>query len=187
MPFSAALSTAANADRALDEVCTNSRSSLAEKPDLAFAFFSAHHAGAAERIAAAVAERLGPRCLLGCVAEAVIGGDKEVEEGPALSLWLGRWPGGVALEPFHAVLERTSEGPSLLGLPDGLVGRLRRLGGAPAGRSVHVPGRPVPATDEREQSRPAGAGRHGQRHARPRRVPAVVQRRGPRRRAPSAC
>ncbi len=122
MPFSAALSTAAKIDRALEEVCTNSRSSLPEKPDLAFAFFSAHHAAAAERIAAAVVERLAPRCLLGCVAEAVIGGDREVEDAPALSLWLGRWPGGVALEPFHAVLERTSEGPSLLGLPDGLVG-----------------------------------------------------------------
>ena len=122
MPFSAALSTAAKIDRALEEVCANSRSSLPEKPDLAFAFFSAHHAAAAERIAAAVAERLAPRCLLGCVAEAVIGGDREVEDAPALSLWLGRWPGGVALEPFHAVLERTSEGPSLLGLPDGLVG-----------------------------------------------------------------
>ena len=122
MPFSAALSTAAKIDRALEEVCTHSRSALPGKPDLAFAFFSPHHAAAAERIAAAVAERLAPRCLLGCVAEAVIGGDREMEEGPALSLWLGRWPGGVALEPFHAVLERTSEGPSLLGLPDGLVG-----------------------------------------------------------------
>ena len=122
MPFSAALSTAAKIDRALEEVCTYSRSTLPGKPDLAFAFFSPHHAAAAERIAAAVAERLAPRCLLGCVAEAVIGGDREVEEGPALSLWLGRWPGGVTLEPFHAVLERTSEGPSLLGLPDGLVG-----------------------------------------------------------------
>src|SRR5205807_9792034 len=69
-----------------------------------------------------LAERLAPRCLLGCVAESVIGGGREVEDAPALSLWLGRWERPVALEPFHAVLERTSEGPSLLGLPDGLVG-----------------------------------------------------------------
>ena len=98
---------------------------------------------------------------------------------PALSLWLGRWQRPVTLEPFHTVLERTSEGPSLLGLPDGLVGAgCRRLRGAAAGRSVHVPGGPVPEPDEREQPRPARAGRHGQRHARPGAVPAAVQRRG---------
>src|ERR1700676_1116269 len=122
MPFAAALSTAAATERALEDVVTKTRSSLSETPDLAVAFFSTHHAEAADRIAGAFAERLGARRLLGCVAEAVIGGGEEVEDGPALSLWLGRWAGGVALEPFHAVLERTSEGPSLLGLPDGLVG-----------------------------------------------------------------
>ena len=122
MPFAAALSTAATIDRALEEVCAKTQSQLSDKPDLAAAFFSAHHAGAADRIARAVAERLGPRCLLGCVAEAVIGNGREVEDGPALSLWLGRFGGGVTPEPFHAVLERTSEGSSLLGLPDGLVG-----------------------------------------------------------------
>ncbi len=122
MPFAAALSTAAAAEQALDEVCTQSRSALSGTPDLAVAFFSTHHAEAADRLAGVIAERLAPRCLLGCVAEAVIGNGKEIEDGPALSLWLGRWAGGVALEPFHAVLERTSEGPSLLGLPDGLVG-----------------------------------------------------------------
>src|ERR1700694_1653339 len=110
MPFAAALSTGAAAEQALEEVCKISRSAFSEKPDLAVAFFSTHHAAAADRIAGVVAERLGPRCLLGCVAEAVIGNGKEVEDGPALSLWLGRLADGVALEPFHAVLERTSEG-----------------------------------------------------------------------------
>ena len=52
----------------------------------------------------------------------MIGNGKEIEDAPALSVWLGRWNQPVALEPFHAVLERTSEGPSLLGLPDDLVG-----------------------------------------------------------------
>ncbi len=122
MPFAAALSTAPRTDAALEQVCNESRSHLSGPVDLAVAFFSPHHAEAAERISRAVAERLAPRCLLGCVAESVIGNDKEVEDGPALSLWLGRWARPAALEPFHTVLERTSEGPSLLGLPDGLVG-----------------------------------------------------------------
>jgi small ligand-binding sensory domain FIST len=122
MPFAAALSTAAQTDAALEQVCTESRSHFSGTPDLVVAFFSAHHAKAADRIAQTLTERLTPRCLLGCVAEAVIGNGKEIEDAPALSIWLGRWNKSVTLEPFHAVLERTSEGPSLLGLPDGLVG-----------------------------------------------------------------
>jgi small ligand-binding sensory domain FIST len=122
MPFAAALSTAAQTDAALEQVCTESRSHFSSTPDLVVAFFSAHHAKAADRIAQTLTERLTPRCLLGSVAEAVIGNGKEIEDAPALSVWLGRWNKPVTLEPFHAVLERTSEGPSLLGLPDGLVG-----------------------------------------------------------------
>ncbi len=122
MPFAAALSTAPQTDAALEQVCSESRSHFAGAPDLAVVFFSTHHAKAADRIARTLTERLAPRCLLGCVAEAVIGNSKEIEDAPALSVWLGRWNQPVAPEPFHAVLERTSEGPSLLGLPDGLVG-----------------------------------------------------------------
>ena len=122
MPFAAALSTAPQIDAALEQVCHDSRSRLAGPIDLAVAFFSTQHAEAADRLARTIAERLAPRCLLGCVAESVIGDGREIEGGPALSLWLGRWERPVALESFHAVLERTSEGPSLLGLPDGLVG-----------------------------------------------------------------
>ena len=121
MPFAAALSTAPRTDSALEQVCAEVRPAVSGAPDLAVAFFSAHHAEAADRIARGLADRLGPRCLLGCVAESVIGNGKEVEDGPALSLWLGRWEKPVSLEPFHAVLERTSDGPSLLGLPDGLL------------------------------------------------------------------
>jgi len=121
MPFAAALSTAPQTDAALEQVCTKCRSELSGAIDLAAVFFSTPHAKAAERIAETIAARLAPRCLLGCVAESVIGGGQEIEDAPALSLWLGRWNQPVALEPFHVVLERTSEGASLLGLPDGLV------------------------------------------------------------------
>ncbi|HJT78855.1 MAG TPA: FIST N-terminal domain-containing protein [Gemmataceae bacterium] len=121
MPFSAALSTLAPTGPAVEEACARLQENWTGTPDLAVTFFSPHHAGAAEEIAAALRQRLQPRCLLGCVGEAIIGGDREVEGGPALSLWLGRWPNGIRLEPFHLALERTAEGPSLLGWPDGLL------------------------------------------------------------------
>jgi small ligand-binding sensory domain FIST len=122
MPFAAALSTAPETAQALDEACAPIRDRLGGGADLAVVFFSAHHADGAGRIAATVRERLAPRCLLGCVAETVIGTGREVEDGPALSLWAARWAGPVTLTPFHLVLERTADGPSVLGRPDALAG-----------------------------------------------------------------
>src|SRR5262245_1599333 len=107
MPFAAAISRQSQTMRALDEVCSQVAGPAVAGPDLALVFFSPHHAGAAENIAATLQERLAPRALLGCVGEAVIGNDQEVEQQPAVSLWLGKWR-GVEIEPFHLVLERTS-------------------------------------------------------------------------------
>jgi small ligand-binding sensory domain FIST len=121
MPFAAALSTAPPIAAALQEVCAAVAGQQVDQPDLALAFFSPHHATAAETIAATLRQRLRPRVLLGCVGETVIGNDREIEDGPALSVWLAKWAGRVELEPFHLRLEGTSEGVSLLGWPDGAV------------------------------------------------------------------
>jgi small ligand-binding sensory domain FIST len=118
MPFSAALSTSGNARQAIDEVCTGAAARLDGRPDLAVLFFSGHHADAADPLRAAAWERLNPRCLIGCVGEAIIGNDKEVEQRPAVSLWLGRWKEPVGVEGFTLSLEETGEGRSLLGWPD---------------------------------------------------------------------
>jgi small ligand-binding sensory domain FIST len=121
MPFAAALSTAPQALQAAAEVCALARAQLQGPPaDLAFVFFSTHHAGAADEVARTVRRELAPHCLLGCVGEAIIGNDREVESGPALSLWLARWSRAVTMSPFHLVLERTADGPSLFGWPDEL-------------------------------------------------------------------
>lgn len=118
MPFAAALSVRTEFSAAVDEI---GRQLIADA-DLAFAFFSPHHADNAAEIVAAVREKLRPRVLLGCMGETIVGNDREVENGPALSIWTGKWKSPVEMEPFHLVLERTSEGASLLGWPDGLVG-----------------------------------------------------------------
>ena len=122
MPFTAVLSTASRTPTALAEVLSDARARLSGTPDLALAFFSPHHAGAADVIAREVQQQFEPRCLLGCVGESIIGNDREIEGEPALSLWLGQWQRPVEMESFHLRLERTSEGPSLLGWPDSLVG-----------------------------------------------------------------
>lgn len=120
MPFAAALSTAPQTAQALNEVC--SQIQLDAPPDLAMAFFSPHHAGEADAVASTLQERLSPRCLLGCVGESIVGNEREIEAEPALSLWVGRWSRPVELDPFHLTLERTPDGPSLMGWPDSLVG-----------------------------------------------------------------
>jgi small ligand-binding sensory domain FIST len=121
MPFAAALSTLPATARALDEVCSPALAPLQGQPDLGLLFFSSHHAEAAETIAAAAAERLGARCLLGCVGESIIGNGREIEHRPALSLWLARWAKPVEQEPFHLELEATPDGHCLMGWPDGMV------------------------------------------------------------------
>jgi small ligand-binding sensory domain FIST len=117
MPFTAALSTAADSRQAFEEVTTRALEPLGGPPDLALAFYSREHRDSVPDLVRLAQERLRPRCLLGCPGEAIVGTGREVEEGPALSLWLGRWTAKVALTPFHLVYEPTPEGHSLMGWP----------------------------------------------------------------------
>lgn len=71
----------------------------AAHPDLAFVFVSSAFAGDAPRLPALLAETLHCRVVLGCTAEGVIGGAREVEHQPALALTVAELP-GVHLQPF---------------------------------------------------------------------------------------
>ncbi|MCC6222231.1 MAG: FIST C-terminal domain-containing protein [Thermoleophilia bacterium] len=68
--------------------------------DLAFLFLTPHHLGRAAEAAAIVREALAPRHLLGCVAQGVIGRERELETGPAVALWAASLP-GAKLAPFR--------------------------------------------------------------------------------------
>jgi small ligand-binding sensory domain FIST len=120
MPFASALSTEANTLRSVEEACSQAGAQLQGAPDLALVFYSQHHAAAADKLAGTLAEKLQPRCLLGCPGEAIVGNEREIEGGPALSLWLARWSRRVDLVPFHLAVEETADGYSLLGWPDDL-------------------------------------------------------------------
>jgi small ligand-binding sensory domain FIST len=120
MPFASALSTNPDTRAALAEVCEEALGPLQGTPDLALLFFSPHHHPAAEHLAEASQGRLNSGSLLGCPGESIVGKDQEIENGPALSLWLARWPAGTSVQPFHMTLEQTSEGYTLLGWPDEL-------------------------------------------------------------------
>jgi len=87
----------------------------AEPPDLALLFVTAPHLGALEDIAGTVRATLNARTLLGCTAESVVGGAREIEQRPAVALWAGH-TGPVT--PFHARVVPTPDGNALTGWPE---------------------------------------------------------------------
>jgi small ligand-binding sensory domain FIST len=120
MPFASALATSPDAREAIDDASSRALAGLGGKPDLALAFFSPHHAAECIDMATRLHATLNPGCLLGCQGEAIVGTGREIENGPAFSLWLARWSKRVEMTPFHLTLEETSEGQNLLGWPDDL-------------------------------------------------------------------
>src|SRR5436190_22272240 len=85
--------------------------------DLAFLFLSPAHLQEAEAAAEAVREELAPRHLLGCVAEGVVAGVRELEQGPAVAVWAGALP-GAEIECFHATAVQTEDGIVVEGFPE---------------------------------------------------------------------
>src|SRR4051812_39118568 len=73
---------------------------FSNKLDVAFVFFTADHRESAADLVEALWLDLGPTAVLGCCAEGVIGGDREVERSPGLALLVGETP-GLRPHPFH--------------------------------------------------------------------------------------
>ncbi|MGH9209411.1 MAG: FIST signal transduction protein [Acidimicrobiales bacterium] len=84
-------------------------------PDLAVLFVSAHHRDAVTDIATTVRAALSPGRLIGVTAAGVVGGGREVEDGPALVLWAARL--GVVPEPVRLTARATATGAAVQGLP----------------------------------------------------------------------
>jgi small ligand-binding sensory domain FIST len=90
MPYAASLSQHPVAAQAVGEAAGEVLERLGPEPDLAALFVTAPHLGALEDIAAAVHAILRSRVLIGATAVSVLGGEHEVEDTVALSLWAGR-------------------------------------------------------------------------------------------------
>lgn len=114
MPFASALSEHPLPTHAVGEVVGTVLEALGEAPDVAVLFVSAGHTGALEDIASAVRQLIRPRVLVGCTAGAVVGGDREVEDHAAISLFAGRLPTAV---PVRLVAEATPDGAAITGFP----------------------------------------------------------------------
>jgi small ligand-binding sensory domain FIST len=93
MRCASVLSTSADAVALVDDLCSRMSAALdGQTADLAMIFASAEHA---ERLGA-IAEKLRTdgiaRHVLGTTGESIIGEDREIEDGPAVSVWAIRLP-----------------------------------------------------------------------------------------------
>ncbi len=116
MPFASALSEHPDPAEAVGEVAGSVLEQLGPEPELAVVFCSPHHVDAVAHVAAGVRRIVRPGVLIGTTGVAVLGGAREVEDGPAVSLWAGqlaavpravrmtavRTPSGVALQGLSA-------------------------------------------------------------------------------------
>jgi small ligand-binding sensory domain FIST len=117
--FAAALSTENEPLRAATEVGSEAHAQLGGGADLGFLFVSSQFAGDIAKIATRIVEQTGVRCLLGTTGESIVGGALEIEQAPAVSLWLARLP-GANLTPMRLEFDRTPEGGVIIGWPDEL-------------------------------------------------------------------
>jgi len=117
---------AADPGAAARRAVSEARASLGDSsPSFAVLFASGHFLGNAEALVAAVAGETGQVPLIGCVAEAVAGGSREVESEPAVSLWLAAEVGPV--ETFSMEFVRTPSGGAFGGYQFGQAAGIRLM------------------------------------------------------------
>jgi len=117
MQCAVAVSLEAETPAAMTELCEKAADSLHGKSmDLAFLFFSNHHA---EHIAGGLPQlrkRLNPGVMLGCSCQGIIGGTKEIETTPGMCLWFAHLP-QTHLVPFHLAFEQQDGRVAVTGWP----------------------------------------------------------------------
>ncbi len=118
--FASAVSTRTPLDAAVSEVCDTATQSLDGSPRCAIFFVTHEYAEQWSELGGQLSERLGTENLIGCSAEGVICGRQEIEEGPALTLWVS---GAATMEvtPIRLQFQRTPEGGAIVGWPDSLI------------------------------------------------------------------
>lgn len=111
MKWCSSLSQSPDLVAAVHEASSDLRAQLGDaEPNLILLFLSEHHKDGFREASALVGSEFGAGLVLGCSARSVIGGGREVEHGPAVSLAAGVLP-GVTLQPFHLGMADIPSGP----------------------------------------------------------------------------
>jgi small ligand-binding sensory domain FIST len=113
----AGLSGATRAGEAAAEAARDAREGLGGADvDLAFVFLSTDHLDDAEEALETATRELDPAHLLGCVAQGVVGRERELEQGPGVAIWAAALPGS-RIETFHATAFEAGDGIAVGGIP----------------------------------------------------------------------
>lgn len=117
--FGVGLSQHPDPVEAAREACAAVRAGLGAgvAPSLLVMFASPSLCEQAEELLAAIHSELAPEHLVGAMGEAIVGAGREIEDGPALSVWAAFLP-GAELIPFRLVARPLGEGMGVLGWPD---------------------------------------------------------------------
>jgi small ligand-binding sensory domain FIST len=114
----AGLSTEADTLDAFKDAAQTARDQLADRDvDLAVVFASRSHLDEIDEGLAAVEELLGPRHLIGCCAQGVVGPGREVEQGAGASVWAAALP-DASIESFHLTAEPADDDVVIDGVPE---------------------------------------------------------------------
>lgn len=120
--FAVALSRKTDTEAALRDLADMIRDQIGNAPvDLAFVFFSAHHAAKAELIAPMIREELHVHTCLGCSGEGIIAGGEELETAAGLTLWVARLP-RVSVTPLRLSFSETQDQIHMPGWPEPTAG-----------------------------------------------------------------
>ena len=113
MRIGVGVSTAPDARQAAVEATAHARDELAgEAPSLAVLLGSRSHTDEAVDVLDAVQQMVEPPALIGCVAQAIVAGRQEIEDEPAVAVWLAS---GLAAETFQLDFVRTGSGGLITG------------------------------------------------------------------------
>lgn len=116
--FSSSLTQEPDSERALARATTELLEGLdGERPDLLLAFVSHHHGPMIERLGPRLASATKAGVVLGCTGQGILGGEVEIERGPALSLWAGVLP-NTRLEAFEVGVRRVGDQFAFTKVPD---------------------------------------------------------------------
>jgi small ligand-binding sensory domain FIST len=102
---------------AFSEASQEAGRGLGGECDLCLVFASGPHLALAQQALDIVHDGVRPRNLIGCGAGGVVGGGREIEDGPGAVVWAASFP-DAEIATYHVVARRTEEGIALAGLPD---------------------------------------------------------------------
>ncbi len=116
--FASALTRQSEVQAAVDELVRAIRDQLGSaRIDVAFLFVSIQHADQADALSHALRTALDPETFLGCTGEGIIATGREIETGPAVTLWAAHLP-EVTLQPLRLSFSSLHDQFSLQGWPE---------------------------------------------------------------------